>query len=296
MNKTQISIGGLNFLFKSRDSDIEPLNSLFQKFASRGKPDIEIEVSCKPLPNFSLAKLIFDHQENWRLFQNQENYIVEGYDTRTHKRNKLLIIDKDFRKGAAYMPPEGRAVKHSPQKLPVWSLPRFFSPFGELILIHYLSQREGIMVHGAAVKYRGEGVVFIGPPESGKSTLVRFWKKERETVPLSDETIVIRKQKGRFFVYGTPWGGTEDVNCPENAPIKKIFFIEHALSNKTTPLSPSLAIKNLFPQIFLPLWSKERVTSIISFCHELLSTHGSWKLGFVKQEKVIDFIKNSLLR
>ena len=159
-------------------------------------------------------------------------------------------------------------------------------------MVNFLSQNEGIMVHGAAIKYKGAGTVFLGPTESGKSTLSRLWKEDGDAIALSDETIVIRKHNQRFFVYGTPRGGSEKIMEPVRAPLKDIFFIKHGSNNQIKSISKSLALQKLLPQIFLPFWSKERMDNILRLSQDLIDSFGGKEFTFVKDRSAVEFIKN----
>ncbi len=292
----KIGIGGITFLLRAKDSLLLPF--YFEEFISDKEPDVEFTCLCSSLPTLEGYKVIAEYRNNWRIYQKEREYAIESYNSRLLEENKvvvdrILLTDENFSKGIAYLPSEKvyQEIIGEPH-LPCWTVPSFFVPFGELILVNFLSHREGIMLHGAALKYKGEGLVFLGPTEAGKSTMIRLWKEEREAEGLSDETIIVRKEKGIFFVYGTPRGGSERVHSPEKAPIKEIFFIEHGKTNQVTPLPPYLAIQRLFPQIFLPFWSKERLEKISILSQELVSSFSCKVLSFVKDRSVVDYLKS----
>lgn len=88
------------------------------------------------------------------------------------------------------------------------------------------SKKDGIMVHASCAEDNGEGYVFIGPGNSGKSTVIK-------TLPfcriLSDDTAIIRKINNTYYAYPNPWWNFKsaidirDLLMP--ARLKALFFI-----------------------------------------------------------------------
>jgi len=284
----KLSIGGINFAFSSPEYPIFPLNSIFRKFSTPdSSPHISIEFSSSFHDKTYTAKFIGNNPGNWEIYKKENTYIIHGYDSITRKKNRVLLIDKNFQTGTYYSPPDTNLLTNQKG----WFIPRFFSPFGELLIINHLSARKGVLFHGAALKLNNEVWIFTGPPEAGKSTIMRFWEESGIGTPLNDETIIIREgNKGTFQVFGTPWGGTAEVQSPEKGRLKRIFFLHHDSHHVITPLSPSNTLSRLIPQVFLPFWEKEKLENVLSLLEQINQKAMFFSLGFAKNRDVVDFL------
>ena len=93
-----------------------------------------------------------------------------------------------------------------------------------------ISARNSSLVHSSAVISNGDGFLFVGPSEAGKTTAARC---SSEFHVLGDEmNLVIQTTEG-LFVEGTGFNGFFQEKAPGRAPLKAIFILkqapEHAL-------------------------------------------------------------------
>jgi hypothetical protein len=291
MNELKLKIGGIGISIEWEGSRIVDWpHPFYEKFLSNSKPQITLKVHCTGLPQHS-SQLIFDGKKEgyWRLYRNNSKYIIETFDTMTHKKNKVCFIAPDFHYGDVYIDPKSERSRHPRiKKGPFFSLPWLMQPLAQLLLVNLLTEEEGIMVHGLGINDRGKGIAFVGESGAGKSTLAEFWKSEEEVNILSDEHIIIRKEKDQFWLYGTPWPGMAMAVSSQGVRLKKIFFIGHSLENKILGQATASA---LFPLLFLPFWDRERMEIILKFCEELLGKIKCNKLGFIKDRSVIESVR-----
>jgi hypothetical protein len=292
MNELKLKIAGIGISIKWEGSRlIDRSHPHYKDFIWNGKVDVNLRIRCGNLPKFPSGKMLFDGRKegNWRLYQNNSKYIIETYDTLTHKKNRVCFLDPDFHYGDVYIDPESeRSRRPRIKKGPFFSLPWLMQPLLELLLVNLLAKQEGIMVHGLGINDKKTGMAFVGESGAGKSTLAEFWKSEEAVNILSDEHIIIRKEKDQFWLYGTPWPGMAMATSSKKARLEKIFFIEHSLENK---ILGQVTASALFPLLFLPFWDKIQIGIILRFCEDLLKRIDCKKLGFVRDTTVIDFVR-----
>ncbi len=66
-----------------------------------------------------------------------------------------------------------------------------------------LASCEGFLLHASASNYHGKAIIFPAKQGSGKSTVMSFL---HDAYPaLADDTVVIKKEKGIFYFYQTPF-------------------------------------------------------------------------------------------
>ncbi|MBU8871171.1 MAG: hypothetical protein KOO60_09955 [Gemmatimonadales bacterium] len=84
---------------------------------------------------------------------------------------------------------------------------------------------DSFLVHSSAVVSKGNGFLFVGPSEAGKTTAARC---SSEFQVLGDEmNLVIRTVDG-FVVEGTGFNGLFREKSPGRAPLKAIFLLKQA--------------------------------------------------------------------
>lgn len=88
------------------------------------------------------------------------------------------------------------------------------------LLSEYLSKHNGFILHACAVNISGKAHVFAGPTGAGKSTMMK--SLSRNNLPLGDDSVIIKKEKGVYFAYQTPF--TEKVIVKEKG--KKRYNLE----------------------------------------------------------------------
>lgn len=267
----------------------------FDNFSYKGKakPDIEIKVDIvDKLPEIKKKKDIFvtfhfqDGSENWRLFKKGSAYF---YKCPLEDKKQLIQVNKTFDRATAYLLPKKK-------KGYVWNTTDIIYDFLQVLLINYFAQHnQGIFTHAIGIKdLDGRGLLFAGKSGAGKSTTARIWHKHSKAMVLNDDRVIIRKNKGRFFMYGSPWHGEFSDYLEsriESAPLEKVFFIHHSSKNIARQISEKKAFRLLYPALFPTFWDKRCLENIVTFCQELIESVPCYSLGFVNNKDMIDFIR-----
>jgi putative transposase len=86
----------------------------------------------------------------------------------------------------------------------------------------------GMLLHCAGLVKNGKAYLFLGRSGAGKSTLSKLaWAAGTEVI--SDELNLVRFEKGRFIVYGSPfWGEMRNEGRGGEWPLAKIFILKKA--------------------------------------------------------------------
>jgi len=153
--------------------------------------------------------------------------------------------------------------------------------------------KNNFLVHGCAVSKNGEGHVFTGPSESGKSTIATL---SSDYKVLNDEIVIIKKQNGSFVVGSTPFRGDFLANEDACAPLKAIFLIKHGNGrNVIKTISRKEFITRFFREITYPesLLSTNRedgFSEMLDFCDDVASEVPFYELQFLPDKSFWDSI------
>lgn len=106
----------------------------------------------------------------------------------------------------------------------------------------------GMMLHAAAVEYRGRAVCFSAPPGVGKSTLAERWVRLFGAEVLNDDKPALRRVDGGWRAWGTPWSGKTDLSRNRSAPLAAVCFLFRGEANALEPLTAARALPLLLSQ------------------------------------------------
>jgi len=242
-----IGIAGVNFFIQATDRNtiITPPNDpVYQSFVLTKKPDnVDIHVQISQAPENLSKKIalprLFDGGGAWQLFGNENEYIITLNPDEQNAPLWTIAVDPGFTQLSARA--NAALVTHSKGN-PVLPCPITY-PLDQIVLIHHLANRHGMIIHSAGIDCRGRGIIFPGPSGAGKSSVSRLLQHDDSLVLLSDDRMVIRQESNRHHMYGTPWAGDAKIAVNRKARLDAICFLNHAEDNRLTPQAPNQALE-----------------------------------------------------
>lgn len=284
MDVKKFAVGGTTLAIQSEGIRFKDWPHPFYALFRTQRP-AEIRISLKrsqglPHPRKS-SPLLFDGSSHWQLFQEDSHYHMLLYDSRDESLNKSAILSPDFSNVTVYL------------ARPAWHINRILRPLGEIIFVNYLAPRGGLLLHAAAIRDHAQAYLFVGESGAGKTTMSEFWaNKEGDYSVLGDERIIVRREGGKWYVYGTPWPGMGFRVANERVPISRVFFIRHGKENKITQPGGLALFQALFTEAFSAFWNKEALAEITKTCELLIREVPCYELAFTKDAGVTDFIQD----
>lgn len=221
--------------------------------------DLEFDVAFGSRFDSCPGELVFDSRGLWKLFRNSEGFCFRlTTDFIGMLPYKRAIVAPNFKSGRIEISREYFAAGQPLNPLEY--------PLDELLWIHRLSMGEGVEVHGCGViAPDGRGLLLTGHSGAGKSTSSRLWSQYGGARVLSDDRIILRGEKGRIWMYGTPWHGDAGIAEADCAPLDGIYVLAHGQCNEVRPLSRTTASAELFARSFVPHHSTDAITFILEF-------------------------------
>lgn len=168
----------------------------------------------------------------------------------------------------------------------------FYGPVLELLMINYLAQSRGAIIHSCGIRREDEGILFVGESGAGKSTLTRLWNQAEDVEILSDDRTILRKKNGDFWIYGTPWHGEAKFGSPHCVRLDRIYFIQHGAANLAREMSGAEPVQNLLTCSFPPYWDTEGMEFTMDFFSDLTASVPCYELLFKPDGDVVDYVKS----
>jgi MoaA/NifB/PqqE/SkfB family radical SAM enzyme len=145
-------------------------------------------------------------------------------------------------------------------------------PSDQILLARLMADRDACFLHSGAVSIDGQGLLFAGHSEAGKSTTMLMLSDalgERLEILCDDRTGVRRGPRGfaggapGFYVHGT-WSHGDVPNVSgAGVPLRAILFLEQSAFNEIVPMEDrNDALKRLLATLIRPMvtadwWEKE---------------------------------------
>ena len=271
---TRLRVGGVTLVLRSArpTAAIEP-TAVERGFVVRSGADILLDLEERPVPDVAPESLLFESDGPWSVHVRGRRYLYSVRESGpAGPAARGIEIDRRWRRGVLYVAPSPRA-RHLGDALSY--------PLGELLFTHHITASGGLVAHACGVGVDGKGVLFCGVSGTGKTTTARLWKKHRPDAPiLSDDRVLVRWRRGRFWVWGTPWHGTGRFASPQGFPLRAIFFLTHNRRNTLTTLDQPTAAARLLARSFPPIWSARDVTTALRTVTQLAASTPCYDFGF----------------
>ncbi len=162
--------------------------------------------------------------------------------------------------------------------------PQSFDSFLRTFYSWLLLPEGGMLLHCAALVRNGKACLFPGKSGAGKSTLSQLAASAGIEV-ISDELNLLRFEKGRFKVYGSPfWGEMRNEGRQGVWPLEKLFVLKKAGLHRVSESAPGVALAVLLRCLMNFSKTPEAAAASLSAAASLLAAVPVKRLEFSKRD------------
>jgi hypothetical protein len=280
-----LEIAAVTFGISCEDMQIRETDHFYNEFLKSApaffRPDLEIHILLNSMPDKTQMKRFFTSEQSWEMFMDGEYYCMVLGHPESPLPFWISRMNSDCSEIKVFCS-QDLIVYHN--GIPYISNPVRY-PLDQVILMYYLSRREGALFHAAGIGISNNGYIFAGRSGAGKTTISRQLIAENYYGLLSDDRVVVRKIDNNFSVFGTPWPGEGGIALNKNVPLSGIFFLSHDHSNRIEELSPMEAMERLLPVVSIPWYDAITMNRILSFCEDLISSIPAYTLNFHTRQR-----------
>jgi hypothetical protein len=254
----------------------------YEPFISDGRADLHLGLHLGA-PELELGNKCFDSPPIWSHYRNGGASIIKIFASYPGLQ-RLIVLPLKFKRADLYFTePNGRFIDP------------FFGPGMELLMINYLAQGYGVILHACGMDYNGKGMLFTGESGAGKSTLANLWDREKGVAVLSDDRTIVRYVDGEFRMYGTPWHGEAKFGSPRGVKLEKIFFLRHSQKNTLRPLTRIQSVLKMLQCSFPPYWDAAGMEFTMGLFEKLANHIPCNELAFRPDASAIANVENDLI-
>lgn len=119
----------------------------------------------------------------------------------------------------------------------------------QVVFQQMMPWKNGFMMHGAAIEYKGEGIIFSGFSGSGKSTQARLWRKYRDAIVINGDSPIIINNSDGPKLYGVPWCGSSGESVNRKVPFKAVVLVKQSKKNYAEEITGDEAVLAVYTNI-----------------------------------------------
>ena len=250
-------------------------------FVAAGKGDIRLKLQ-RGKPDIPFEEKIFACPPIWTLYGHNNISVIELFATRPDLK-RTLVLQPGLEQAGLYF---GNGSDRF--------LDPFHGPTMELLMVNYLAQERGVIIHACAVVLNGRGLLLVGESGAGKSTLARMWDQEKGVEVLSDDRTIVRRKGQQFWIYGTPWHGEAKYGSPGAVRLERIFFLRHGQEHSIKQITGIDPVSKFLTCSFPPYWNPQGMELSMELFSDLAAQVPCEELIFKPERSVLDFIEKTV--
>jgi radical SAM protein with 4Fe4S-binding SPASM domain len=282
-------IGGISIQVESDlpvcDGTFDPKFKLFQvDEPGEDATSIRHHFYLPDLDGQDLGKEVY-RKPPWAIYRKADSWVYLGISSisGSKKLHQVAVFNHDHSRGRIYN--DGEDIFH---KGDLHTLTLF--PSDQILLARVLADREGCYLHSSGVVLGGNGLLFVGNSESGKSTIATKLKDKAEI--LCDDRMIVRRWDEGFKIHGTWSHGDVPEVSGNSAPLNALMFLEQAAENCLIPLEDKKEIiRKLLGCLIRPLVTTDWWEKMLTLVEQIANEVPCYRLQFDKSGEVVSLLE-----
>jgi MoaA/NifB/PqqE/SkfB family radical SAM enzyme len=232
----------------------------------------------------NLGKAVY-RQAPWAIYQKNRSWIYLGISSEGHDSlHRVAVFNHDYSRGRIYHPNEQTFRQGN---LPALAL----FPTDQILLAQVVAHRQGCFFHAGAAILEGQGLLFVGHSEAGKSTTVKMLQGKAEI--LCDDRNIVRRWPDGFRVHGSWSHGEVPLVSNASAPLRAILFLQKSEKNRLTRLEDRRTIlSNLLACLVKPLVTAEWWENMLALVAQLSREIPCYLMEFDPSGRIITALED----
>jgi hypothetical protein len=223
----------------------------------------------------------------WKIYaaNNRFTYVWMPSNENANGFRRAGVFSLDHTQGVLYNDESNQKVFHDGN---AGSLTLF--PTDQILLARLLADRKGCILHATGMIMDGDGLLFAGHSDAGKSTL-SLMMKQRATI-LCDDRNIVKKETDGFKLYGTWSHGDVEAVSADSAGLKGILFLQQAQENSLVKIEDrSIIVKKLLACLIKPYATQTWWNRTLDLVKEIVREVPCYALCFDKSGEVVELLE-----
>lgn len=251
----------------------------FQFEEMKGEPDIKVFMHT--LCEYTDSQM---YKQIYNQFFSQENNIL------------VMMVKDPFDEGrpgySLSMTRDYSYVEYTPhiKEYEHYDLQCMMHPFEGRVLY-----KGGIVLHGAAMEYKGKGFIFTGISGAGKTTQAHLWQKYRDALIINGDCPVIRMVNNTPIVSGTPWCGSSGEYVNKSVPLCAVILVKQGDRNTIKELRGNDALLALLSNVLRSNFDEKALDLSIANLTLIIGHIRIYELTCTISEEAVKLVENAII-
>lgn len=245
---------------------------------------IQLVPSVPPLSDLNLGQEVY-HRPPWIIYKQRDSWVYVSIQPEIFGEdpNLIAIFNDDHSRGTIF----NKKISDSFENIP--SLTTFTTD--QIYLARILADRQACYLHSAGMNIDGQGYLFVGHSDAGKSTMMKLLRGHG--VILGDDRNIVRKWSEGFRVHGTWSHGELPYVSSVDVPLRAIFYIEQAKENEIIPINDKQErLGKTLSHVIKALVTDDWWEKILDLAGDIAREVPAYRLKFDKSGQIVDVLKD----
>lgn len=168
--------------------------------------------------------------------------------------------------------------------------------FGISGLHHQLLQYNAPILHASYVNYKGQGIIFTGPSQTGKSTQAALWEKFGNARIINGDRVLLRQRQDIWNAFGFPCCGSSKicVNC--TLPLAVIVCLEQGDKNQVEQMTYGQKVRVLVSGMEFYRWNEKELEIVFQLAKQLSKDIPVIRFICCPDSNAVSILKNYLIQ
>jgi MoaA/NifB/PqqE/SkfB family radical SAM enzyme len=221
----------------------------------------------------------------WAISRKGDTWIYRGISPEPDdpSLHRVALFNQDHTRGKIYSPDAKRFLKGGLHSLTLF-------PTDQILLARVLADRQGIFLHASGVVLDGQGLLFVGHSDAGKSTTVKLLNGRAEI--LCDDRIIVRRWPEGFKIHGNWSHGEVPEVSGSSAPLRAVLFLKQSAENSVAVVEDRREIlSNLLACLIKPLATADWWEKVLPVVESLAREAPCYEMAFDKSGAIAGLLE-----
>lgn len=160
---------------------------------------------------------------------------------------------------------------------------------------HLVAQSGGFIFHSSYIQWRGKGILFTAPSETGKSTQAALWERLRDAEVINGDRSVVRAANDGIFACGIPFAGSSQICKNRTLPLGAIVYLMQAPETTIRRLRGAEAFFRVWEGCSVNTWDKNDMERVSQTVQQVLEAVPIFELSCTPDESAVLALEGVLM-